>query len=245
MRAVRLLMVLGGFLAACALSQAIGPLMLSRLGDANGTIDLMQPGAETGLVIATLAPLVVFVLVAALVVKLVYYRRPVDRVLLVLAGCLAAALVLPLLTVVLGAVLWVIGTTFAEPGQELPSLAGTLLYWVWIVIYFCGPIAYFSLIPALSILILAELKAIRSLLFYCLTGALVVPLGRYAYWLWLASPSGYWDLGLSGLPLLLVVGVLAGVAYWFVAGRNAGTLPLTASPAKSSGTAEAVDGSRR
>ncbi len=179
------------------------------------------------MIAAMLAPILVFVLIVAVVVKAVYFRRPLDRILVIVVGFLAGGLAIVLLAVIPAATLWIVGAAMAEPGRDSVSFAGWLIYIAWIVLYFGGFIALFGLVPAILIIVFAELKAIRRLMFYCLAGVSVVLLGRFGYWLWLGPPPGFWDLGLTNWPLLFGSGLLSGFVYWLVAGRKAGNSPPT------------------
>jgi len=79
------------------------------------------------------------------------------------------------------------------------------------------------LLPALAAIVLAEAARIRSVVYYGLAGAFI-GLGSF-YTIDLASeledttdiaPVGH------GLALVLAAGVVGGLLYWLIAGRNAG-----------------------
>lgn len=80
----------------------------------------------------------------------------------------------------------------------------------------------FALVPALALIAIAEVMAIRAMIVYAAAGALV---GAAAY-----AGLGRWDVsawsveGLSRreLEVMAAAGIVAGVVYWAIAGRNAG-----------------------
>ncbi|KQU74327.1 hypothetical protein ASC75_21375 [Aminobacter sp. DSM 101952] len=89
-------------------------------------------------------------------------------------------------------------------------------------------VAYFAFVPALVVMLLAELLGKRDWLFYALSGGFVA-----LVFLGFAYQSG--DQGFAYRDPLLPVsiigsGLVGGIAYWFVTGRFAGALRPT-SPA--------------
>ena len=158
-----------------------------------------------------LAALAAFLAITPVVVKLVYWRRQVDRVLIILAGyavaCIAASL--PLAFVFL--IRWaksVLTWSLASVIAYLDALYGLVLIGSFLV-------AGFALLPALAAVAYAEWNGIRSALFYAAAGALVPQLvggvlllhaGTAPAWIVLFGPSG----------------LLGGLTYWAVAGRTAG-----------------------
>lgn len=89
-------------------------------------------------------------------------------------------------------------------------------------------VAYFAFVPALVVMLLAELLGKRDWLFYALSGGFVA-----LVFLGFAYQGG--DPGFAYRDPLLPVsiigsGLIGGIAYWFVTGRFAGALHPT-SPA--------------
>lgn len=90
-------------------------------------------------------------------------------------------------------------------------------------------VAYFAFVPAIAVMLLAELLGKRDWLFYALSGGFVslVVIG-FAY------QSG--DAGFAYrdplLPMSIIgCGLVGGIAYWFVTGRFAGALkPISPAP---------------
>jgi hypothetical protein len=79
-----------------------------------------------------------------------------------------------------------------------------------------------ALVPALIAIVFAEAFSVRSVLYYAVVGAVI-------------GVTGYWSLGNFGPSLLRIdsaarreieimigAGIVAGLVYWLVAGRNAG-----------------------
>lgn len=80
----------------------------------------------------------------------------------------------------------------------------------------------FALLPALMIVLLTETFAIRSVLAYALGGAVV---GAACYLGLVPFDTDAWrfdGLVQRHLEIMTGAGILAGVVYWMIAGRNAG-----------------------
>lgn len=89
-------------------------------------------------------------------------------------------------------------------------------------------VAYFAFVPAVVVMLLAELLGKRDWLFYALAGGFValVFIG-FAY----QSGEGGFAYRDPLLPMSIIgSGLIGGIAYWFITGRFAGTLNPT-SPA--------------
>ena len=79
-----------------------------------------------------------------------------------------------------------------------------------------------SFIPAMIIIILAEIKAYRSSLYYCISGliiGLIAIISGPA--LTLSAPNGTGFLPLT-YASFACAGIIAGFVYWLIAGRHAG-----------------------
>ena len=136
-----------------------------------------------------------------------------------------------------GRVLWVIlsfllacvaAATVTTLGFVLPELsqAAPVPAWsdatCWAIALTAGLIAGYAFIPAMLLIFLAEGFRLRSFVFYSIAGAVTALL--------LASGTGGGSgTALPQVPLghdhevLLASGIAAGLIYWALAGRNAGT----------------------
>ncbi|MBD0414096.1 hypothetical protein [Oryzicola mucosus] len=109
------------------------------------------------------------------------------------------------------------GFTAEEAGWVASS--GSMIVSIPFVALF---VSYFAFIPALVVMLLAEMMGKRDWLFYALGGALVgiVVVG---YFYQVGEPSN--ELLMSGAPIAVIgSGIVGGLAYWFVTGRFAGRL---------------------
>jgi hypothetical protein len=167
----------------------------------------------------------------------------IPRPALILAAFLAACLV--------GTVIWLfifvpLGGMLDSPiaGVERPlgaAMAG--LFGALTVA------AFYALLPATAVVICAEAKALCSLRFYLLCGAIVGIVSQLAAFLvyplifllredtpahllsgWLKSNLDYPRPFLAAMAAALIGGAVAGAIYWWIAGCNAGrqrNLPVT------------------
>lgn len=148
---------------------------------------------------------------------LLYLGKFVHMVLGYLAASLAASAFLNM--VFLGAA----GLMAADIPPEVAT--GSMVFTIPFTALF---VAYFAFVPALVVMLLAELLGKRDWLFYALSGGFVA-----LVFLGFAYQGG--DPGFAYRDPLLPVsiigsGLIGGIAYWFVTGRFAGALHPT-SPA--------------
>ncbi len=80
-------------------------------------------------------------------------------------------------------------------------------------------IGYYSFLPAMAIIVVAEILAKRDWLFHALGGAAVAIAGLALYW----NTGDNAEADTSMMMLALAAGICAGLAYWLVAGRNSGS----------------------
>lgn len=80
----------------------------------------------------------------------------------------------------------------------------------------------FSFIPAVIIIILAEARGYRELLFYCVAGALI-GLAAAGATVPFSSSSGLPEMSIW-IAATTGAGIVGGFVYWLLAGRNAGRL---------------------
>ncbi|MBB6465814.1 hypothetical protein [Aminobacter carboxidus] len=148
---------------------------------------------------------------------LLYLGKFAHMVLGYLAASLAASAFLNV--VFLG----VAGLISAEIPPEVAS--GSMVFTIPFVALF---VAYFAFVPAIVVMLLAELLGKRDWLFYALAGGFVALVfigfayqsgeGGFAY------RDPLWPVSIIGS------GLIGGIAYWFITGRFAGALRPT-SPA--------------
>ncbi|WP_099866979.1 hypothetical protein [Pararhizobium haloflavum] len=80
-------------------------------------------------------------------------------------------------------------------------------------------VAYAAMLPAMFIVLFAEIRRKRDWLFYCASGALIAVLCLSFV---LLNPQQDSAPSLQFFAIVVVAGMLGGVAYWLVAGRQAG-----------------------
>jgi hypothetical protein len=102
------------------------------------------------------------------------------------------------------------------PGSQL--LADTLFVSGMVAAF----VSVYAFTPAVIVIIVAEIFAIRRALFYAICGAIAGPLGFAAYYGHdlLDNPT------IFGPQLVMVTaaGIVAGFVYWYFGGRSAGVL---------------------
>ncbi|BCH30006.1 hypothetical protein MesoLjLc_19360 [Mesorhizobium sp. L-8-10] len=117
--------------------------------------------------------------------------------------------------------------------EELPwVVAGSVMVTIPVVALLIG---YFAFIPAVPVILLAEMLARRDWLFYAIAGGMVAVV--VVGYLWQAS-GPLSDAGFAGrnhgdpasldagfIMMMIGGGVVGGIAYWFAAGRWAGVKP--------------------
>ncbi len=150
----------------------------------------------------------------------------VVRLFVMLAGYLVAALAASAFLHLL-----VLGSLGFTSDQMPGVLAGSLVFSVPFIALF---VAYFSLLPAIVVLALAEVLGRRDWLTYAIGGAAVGIAVAALFWqgglphtqeLGLADPRPVGDPTLTSPAfhaLMVGGGVVGGLAYWLVAGRHAG-----------------------
>lgn len=150
----------------------------------------------------------------------------VVRLFVMLAGYLAAALAASAFLHLL-----VLGSLGFTSDQMPGVVAGSLVFSVPFIALF---IAYFSLLPAIVVLAIAEILGRRDWLSYAIGGAAVGIAVAALFWqgglphtqeLGMADPQSVGGPSLGGpafQALMVGGGVVGGLAYWLVAGRLAG-----------------------
>lgn len=122
------------------------------------------------------------------------------------AAVIAAALFLALLLV-----------AASGEAETTPFFAQGPLYFA--VAFLAAWLGYLAFLPAMAAILIGEFSGRRGWLFYALAGAAVALLLSAAAWQ-RADDAAWLDPAL--IPLLLCCGIVGGLAYWLVAGRNAG-----------------------
>lgn len=80
-------------------------------------------------------------------------------------------------------------------------------------------VAYAAMLPAMFIALYSEMRRRRDWLFYCISGGSVAALCLAFV---LANPQQGEGPSIRFVAVLIVSGMLGGIAYWVVAGRHAG-----------------------
>jgi O-antigen/teichoic acid export membrane protein len=79
--------------------------------------------------------------------------------------------------------------------------------------------AYAAMLPAMFIVLFAEIRSRRDWLFYCLSGGFIAIL---CLGFVVLNPQQDRGPSLEFFAITIVAGMLGGIAYWIVAGRRAG-----------------------
>jgi hypothetical protein len=195
------LIVIGGVVAAFLLAQlatfAVLGLFLPRSATGGGyRVDYLR-GEGFYLAIANFAGLAAFLLSVALIVGVVYRRRPVERVLVIMAGYAAAS-------VAAGFAIALVFSSAGLKGAVMPTFAGAIErlgeFYVLTVLVSAFVLAL-AAVPSAALIFFAERRSERSTFFYAAAGTCV---------------------GLLFFGVFAPAGLIAGLIYWAVAGRHAG-----------------------
>lgn len=249
--AIRCLIILGGVIAAALISDYLALRVLgfyvSPDAQGNYTVNYLR-GDGHGAAVSTFARAGIFVALLALLLAVLYARRPIDRIVRIagayVAASAAAGATLLLCVIVVGAARrgWSYESALASPpAKGLIEQAASTLSAVWLATVY---VALFALLPALFAIIYTERKGVRSAIFYAAAGAVtgVVSYGLYLlllisgslwsmYKAWSASGTGLLanlsisdmlQFAVTWLLVFAVPGLAAGLAYWSLAGRTAG-----------------------
>jgi hypothetical protein len=136
------------------------------------------------------------------------------RFLMIPLGIAAAAIAV---TVVLAAMSWSGLVARLGVDSDPDGDAVVMLFTGAAVFFALGTAALAMTLPALLAVALAEIVAIRSWLYYCAAGGLAAWLG------WWSMDGARKDNPLFNEPTLIAAaGIAGGLAYWLVAGWNAG-----------------------
>lgn len=146
----------------------------------------------------------------------------IGHLFLILAGYVAASLAGSAFIHVL-----FFATAGFTPEQLPPVITGASIISIPLAALF---VAYFAFMPSTVAILIAELFSLRSWLSYALAGGGVGAVIAGAMWQATRFPDVAEDLGaqpniVSERPLVLAIvgaGIVAGIAYWAVAGRFAG-----------------------
>jgi Na+(H+)/acetate symporter ActP len=98
---------------------------------------------------------------------------------------------------------------------DTATLAGVVLG----ILYIAAVIAYAAMMPAMFIVIFAEMRRRRTWLFYVLSGG---SLSALILAFVLLNPQQSRAPGADFLAITIVAGMIGGAVYWLVAGRTAG-----------------------
>lgn len=243
--AFRFLIIAAGTVAAFFIADYIG---LKALGlfispDAQGRYTVnYTAGQGYAAAISTLANIAALVLLVAALLSAIYARRPMDRIVVIAGGYVAACMIAAILLLVSVAIF---SRLTRDPASIFPTPATTSALEQFassfaIVLSLSAGIGFFALIPALPVIAHTERRQIRSLTYYAIAGALtgIISFALYlallfapAWWAWLTGtlPSsagqarpGAVQIVLAWFLMFVLPGIGAGFTYWLVAGRNAG-----------------------
>jgi hypothetical protein len=206
---VRIVLVVAGVCASAAVAQRAAFSVLRLLLEPNADAGLggsSPGGTNINAALAYLSAVATFILLSALTVKAVYWRRPIDRALTILCAYVCAC-------VGAGVAFALVYVSLSLRSGYLPTLTGAVMMALVLATW----IAIFALPTALAVLIATEQKGIRSPLFYTATGIFAALIGYAIYLLVLGDLAG-----ITAVWILIAPGIVGGLIYWALAGRNAG-----------------------
>jgi hypothetical protein len=243
--AARFLMIAAGAVAAIFVADYIGLKVLGLFitPDAQGRYTVnYTAGQGYAAAISTLANITALLLLVAALVRAVYARRPVDRIVVIAGGYVAACMIAAILLLISVAIFSQLTRDPASISSSPVTTSGLeqLASSFTIVLSLSAGIGVFALIPALPVIARTERKQVRSLIYYLIAGALtgIVSFALYlallfapAWWAWLTgtlpssaaqSRPGAIQMVLAWFSIFVLPGLGAGFTYWLVAGRKAG-----------------------
>jgi drug/metabolite transporter (DMT)-like permease len=119
------------------------------------------------------------------------------------AACIAAALMMAFT---------LFGYQSDDPAFVIPFTAS-----VFILLFWTGAVAF---APAVLAIVLAEIFAWRSVLYYLLVGGAIALLADQV-----AETHGRFEFADQRIAIFLAAGFVGGFAYWLIAGQGAGVKP--------------------
>jgi len=137
-----------------------------------------------------------------------------GRILVIIFG-LAIAIIVAGITLALGIVLPEWAAMDSDPIERV--------IFFFVAFFATGLVVTFALLPAVLVIVVSEVARMRSFIYYGVGGALV---GLAAYYgsdisVQLENTTDVTPVA-NTLQLAAAAGILGGLAYWLIAGRNAG-----------------------
>jgi hypothetical protein len=115
------------------------------------------------------------------------------------------------------AAVMVLGATPELPRAEDFALLSVFIFTV------SAFVAAFSFVPAVIAILVTETFGLRSIVFYALAGGLIGLFCGYSLGFIGPLPRFDFDMPLgTNFEILAAAGIVAGLVYWLIAGRNAG-----------------------
>ena len=136
----------------------------------------------------------------------------IGRLIVVFFGFLAASLVAGMIVVV--AVLF---PELSDLGDEIDQTALNIMFGFGFIF-----ISGFALLPAMIIALITEAFSIRGILAYAIGGALVGVAGYLSLVPFDTDALRFEGIVRRHMEIMTGAGIVAGLVYWMVAGRNAG-----------------------
>jgi hypothetical protein len=137
-----------------------------------------------------------------------------GRIIVIIFGLLVAIIVAAI-TLAIG----VVGTDWVGADSD-PSERVRIFFAAF---FATGFIVVFATLPAVLVILVSEIARIRNFIYYGVGGALVA-LAAYSISgisVWLENTTDVTPVA-NTLQLAAAAGILGGLAYWLIAGRNAG-----------------------
>jgi len=112
-----------------------------------------------------------------------------------------------------------LGSLDLTPDEAAGAITGSIVFSTPFIAIF---VAYFAFVPSIVAILVAEVLGRRDWLYYAVAGGVVAVVMLVLFFG--ARPFGEASLESIRIALTIVgAGVVAGVAYWLTAGRNAGS----------------------
>ena len=137
-----------------------------------------------------------------------------GRILVIIFG-LAIAIMVAGITLALGIVLPEWAAMDSDPVERV--------IFFFVAFFATGLVVTFALLPAVLVIVVSEVARMRSFIYYCVGGALVALAAYYGadISVQLENTTDVTPVA-NTLQLAAAAGILGGLAYWLIAGRNAG-----------------------
>ena len=137
-----------------------------------------------------------------------------GRILVIIFG-LAIAIIVAGVTLALGIVLPEWAAMDSDPIERV--------IFFFVAFFATGLVVTFALLPAVLVIVVSEVARMRSFIYYGVGGALVALASYYGsdISVQLENTTDVTPVA-NALQLAAAAGILGGLAYWLIAGRNAG-----------------------